>query len=128
MRYRSRHFVRGTESETNNEAQNFYHKVPIIHYSKNYCGLTLETKFKAELSMGDIPCLFFSRKFVPLMHKLKRKKKLCFNEKLGNVIKRQQSLSCRGIGAHVFSPGTSWDEALGQSYCCDFGSLLLPLV
>ena len=33
----------------------------------------------------------------------------------------------RGIGAHAFSPGT-WDEALGHSYCCDFGLLLLKTI
>ena len=32
------------------------------------------------------------------------------------------------IGAHAFSPRTSWDEALGYSYCSDFGSLLLKTV
>ena len=32
------------------------------------------------------------------------------------------------IGAHAFSPGTSLDEALGHSYCCDLGSLLLKTI
>ena len=32
------------------------------------------------------------------------------------------------IGAHAFSPGTSWDEALGYSYCSDIGSLLLKTI
>ena len=32
------------------------------------------------------------------------------------------------IDAHAFSPLTSWDEALGHSYCSDFGLLLLKTI
>ena len=42
----------------------------IFHYSKNYDSLTLQTKFKVILNMGDLTffvfLFFFSRQFVPL--------------------------------------------------------------
>ena len=44
--------------ETINDAWIIYHKASIFHYSKNYGYLTLETKFKVEINLGDLPCLF----------------------------------------------------------------------
>ena len=34
------------------------HKASIIHYFKNYGSLTLQTKFKVELNMGDLTSFF----------------------------------------------------------------------
>ena len=44
----------------------FFHKAFIFHYSKNYGSLIYETKFKVELNIVDLPCLFRVT-FVPLI-------------------------------------------------------------
>ena len=52
------HFEKGSACETINHAQNIYCKAFIFLYSRNYSILTLQTKFKFELNMGDLTCLF----------------------------------------------------------------------
>ena len=41
----------------------FWYIVSAISYSKNYGSLTLQTKFKVELSMGDLTCLFWDSSY-----------------------------------------------------------------
>ena len=56
--YRWNHSERDSACETNNDPKNFYRKAYIIHFSKNYGSLTLQTNFNLEFNMGDLTCLF----------------------------------------------------------------------
>ena len=64
LKYRLRDFERGFACKILNDAYIIHYKACIFHFSTNYGGVTLETKFKVELIMDDLQCLF-SRQFVP---------------------------------------------------------------